>query len=101
MDAMTEISEQSLVERVERNIQRVLAQNAELREANAALGADNERLDALVAAQASEITALKKQVDGLLLRKSVTEVSGGVRAAKLRINRLLKDVDRCIALMNK
>lgn len=98
---MTEISEQSLVERVERNIQRVLAQNAELREANAALGADNERLNALVAAQAKEIEALRGQVDGLLLHKSVTEVSGGVRAAKLRINRLLKDVDRCIALMNK
>lgn len=98
---MTEISEQSLVERVERNIQRVLAQNAELRQANAALGADNERLNALVAAQAEEIEVLRGQVDGLLLRKSVTEVSGGVRAAKLRINRLLKDVDRCIALMNK
>ena len=32
---MTEISEQNLVERVERNVARVLAQNAELREANA------------------------------------------------------------------
>ena len=98
---MTEISELNLVERVERNIERVLAQNAELREANAGLTAENARLEAVTAAQASEIESLRTQLDRLLLRKSVTEVAGGVRAAKVRINRLLKDVDRCIALMNK
>lgn len=98
---MTEISELNLVERVERNIERVLAQNAELREANAGLAAENARLEGLATAQAAEIETLRTQLDRLLLHKSVTEVSGGVRAAKLRINRLLKDVDRCIALMNK
>lgn len=98
---MTEISELNLVERVERNIERVLSQNAELREANAGLAAENSRLEELTASQAAEIESLRGQLDRLLLRKSVTEVAGGVRAAKLRINRLLKDVDRCIALMNK
>lgn len=98
---MTEISEQHLVERVERNIARVMAQNAELREANAALAAENARLEALTQRQATEMETLRHQMDQLLLRKSVTEVSGGVRAAKVRINRLLKDIDRCIALMNK
>ncbi|WP_297626636.1 hypothetical protein [uncultured Rikenella sp.] len=98
---MAEMSEQSLIERVERNIQRLLAQNAELREANAALGAENARLHAQTAAQGEEIARLQADMDRLLLRKSVTEVAGGVRAARLRINRLLKDVDRCIALMNK
>lgn len=98
---MAERSEQSLIERVERNVQRLLAQNTELREANAALGAENERLNALASAQSEEIARLRADLDRLLLRKSVTEVSGGVRAAKLRINRLLKDVDRCMALMNK
>ncbi len=98
---MTEISEQNLVERVERNVARVLAQNAELREANAGLAAENRRLEAQNAAQAAEIARLRGQLDQLLLRKSVTEVAGGVRAAKVRINRLLKNVDRCIALMNK
>lgn len=98
---MTEISEQHLVERVERNIARVMAQNAELREANAALAAENARLEALAQRQATAMETLRHQMDQLLLRKSVTEVSGGVRAAKVRINRLLKDIDRCIALMNK
>lgn len=98
---MTEISELHLVERVERNIERVLAQNAELRQANAALAAENERLEQLVQTQTAEMERLQHQIDQLLLRKSVTEVAGGVRAAKVRINRLLKDIDRCIALMNK
>lgn len=98
---MTEISELNLVERVERNVARVLAQNAELREANAGLAAENARLEREVAEQVKEIENLRTRLDQLLLHKSVTEVSGGVRAAKVRINRLLKDVDRCIALMNK
>ena len=98
---MTEISELNLVERVERNVERILAQNEELRQANAGLAAENARLEALTAEQKEEIASLRTQLDQLLLRKSVTEVSGGVRAAKIRINRLLKEVDRCIALMNK
>lgn len=98
---MTEISEQNLVERVERQVARVLAQNDELRVANAGLAAENARLESLVAEQTAQIEELRMQLDRLLLHKSVTEVSGGVRAAKVRINRLLKDVDRCIALMNK
>ncbi len=98
---MTEISELNLVERVERNVERILAQNEELRQANAGLAAENARLETLTAAQKEEIASLRTQLDQLLLRKSVTEVSGGVRAAKIRINRLLKEVDRCIALMNK
>lgn len=98
---MTENRDLSLVEQVERNIQRVLAQNEGLREANGRLAAENERLTSVTVDQAAELDRLRKQVDGLLLHKSVTEVAGGVRAAKLRINRLLKDVDRCIALMNK
>ena len=89
------------MERVERNVERILAQNEELRQANAGLAAENARLEALTAAQKEEIASLRTQLDQLLLRKSVTEVSGGVRAAKIRINRLLKEVDRCIALMNK
>ncbi|MDE5945365.1 MAG: hypothetical protein K2G93_07270 [Rikenella sp.] len=98
---MTEISDLNLVERVERNVARVLAENAELRDANAGLAAENRRLEGLVAEQTAEIENLRSKLDRLLLRNSVTEVSGGVRAAKVRINRLLKDVDRCIALMNK
>lgn len=98
---MTEISEQNLVEHVERQVARVLAQNDELRAANAGLAAENARLESLVAEQTAQIGELRMQLDRLLLHKSVTEVSGGVRAAKVRINRLLKDVDRCIALMNK
>ena len=77
------------------------APNEELRQANAGLAAENARLETLTAAQKEEIASLRTQLDQLLLRKSVTEVSGGVRAAKIRINRLLKEVDRCIALMNK
>lgn len=98
---MTEISDLNLVERVERNVARVLAENAELRDANAGLAAENRRLERLAAEQMAEIENLRSKLDQLLLRNSVTEVSGGVRAAKVRINRLLKDVDRCIALMNK
>lgn len=98
---MTEISELGLMDRVERNIERVLDQNKQLRDENRRVATDNSRLSAIAKAQEAKIQALNVQVDQLLLRKSVTEVSGGVKAAKLRINRLLKDVDRCIALMNK
>lgn len=98
---MTEISDLGLMDRVERNIERILAQNEQLREENRKFAAERTKLGSVLNERNDRIAELQNQVDQLLLHRSVTEVSGGVRAAKLRINRLLKDVDRCIALMNK
>ena len=70
---MTEISELNLVERVERNIERVLAQNAELREANAGLTAENARREAVTAAQPPENETHPTKWDRLVCNESVTE----------------------------
>ncbi len=44
---------------------------------------------------------LLEQNTTLLLKNSLTEVAGSTKAAKLRINKLLKDIDKCIALSSK
>lgn len=98
---MTKISDLSLMDRLERDIEKLLASNKQLKAENQKLKAENQKLTATGAEWKTKAAELNQQADQLLLRKSVTEVSGGVKAAKLRINRLLKEVDRCIALMNK
>lgn len=98
---MTQFSDMGLMDRLERDISRLLAKNKELREENHKLTGQNERLAETVAELKTKVSEQEEQIDQLLLKKSVTEVSGGTKAAKLRINRLIREVDRCIALMNK
>lgn len=98
---MAQPSDISLMDRLERDIARLLAKNTALRDENARLGEQNRRLSQAALDLKAELREREATVDRLLLSGAVTEVSGGTRAAKLRINRLLKEVDRCLALMNK
>ncbi len=98
---MTQSADISLLDRLERDIARLMAKNAALRDENTRLGEQNRRLSEAITGLKAELSQREGQIDRLLLKNAVSEVSGGVRAAKLRINRLLKEVDRCLALMNK
>lgn len=45
--------------------------------------------------------SLEKRVKVLELGQSITGGSGDTKQAKARINRLMREIDRCIALMNR
>lgn len=90
-----------IIDRLEQDIARVLDQNQKLKEQNRQMASEIQKQKSIIAQQKAELAQLEKNLQKLLLKRSLTEVSGGVKAAKLRINRLVKEIDSCIALMNK
>lgn len=48
-----------------------------------------------------KVARLENRVRVLELTAGMQGVSGGSRAARERVNRLLREVDKCIALMNR
>ncbi len=98
---MTALSDLGLMDRLEQEIRQLMDMNRTLRAENHSLRVESEKLRRESDRQHQTIRELEEKHNQLLLRKSITEVAGGVRSAKLRINRLLKEVDQCIALMNK
>jgi hypothetical protein len=54
-----------------------------------------------VAELEQKASALAERVRVLELAGGMKEAAGSTKAARLRVNGLLREVDRCIALMNK
>lgn len=63
--------------------------------------AERDRLLVERAESEGRIAALEQRVQVLELAGAVEGVSGGSKAARDRVNRLLREVDRCLALMNR
>lgn len=82
------------VEELLARLKKLRTQNSELRVKAVSSGARAENAEI-------KNRELQDQLSSLLLKNSITEVAGGSRAAKLRITRLIKDIDKCIALSNK
>lgn len=50
---------------------------------------ENERLD------------LQQKYQNLELAKNITDTVGGTHKAKLKVNRIVREIDKCIALLNR
>lgn len=91
-----------ILDSVARNVARLIAENRRLRAEVGRLSASREKL----AAESRELSAI---VAGLERRLTIKELSDGfagektdrrgAKIARARVNRLLREVDRCIALL--
>lgn len=66
-----------------------------------ALLRNNEELVSRVETQNNEIEQLKKHYNNIKLAKLVSASSEDSYDAKLKINRLVREIDKCIALLNR
>lgn len=89
------------IDRLRSSINRVVEKSKQLEK-------DNTKLARLCAEQAAELEQTKQRLEeataklsALTLSGSLIEVSGGTKIARQRINNLLRDIDRCISLVNK
>lgn len=51
--------------------------------------------------QEAEISQLKQQNNTLKLSKAFVSENGGSQEAKLQINKIVREIDKCIALLNR
>lgn len=89
------------IERLKESVTRLLAEVRELKGQNARLVAHSVAAEARAKAAEDKVNMLEGQLTTSLLKSSISEVAGGSRAARLRISRLIRDIDKCIAMVSK
>ena len=65
------------------------------------LNAEKSNLEDKLREQEEEIKELKQQNNTLKLAKAFTAESEESQDAKLQINRIVREIDKCIALLNR
>lgn len=98
------MSRTAILEGIEKKVAKLIADNRRLREERGKLAAsrdrareENRRLTALVADLERRLTVMELR-EGFA---GETVDGKSTKAARARINRLMREVDRCIALVNK
>lgn len=89
------------VDRLKQSVEKLLEETRELRVSNARLVARAASMEARALAAERKLQEEQGQLTATLLKSSITEVAGGTKAAKQRISRLIRDIDKCIAMASK
>jgi hypothetical protein len=93
-----------IIESIEKKVARLVADNRRLRDERDRLAATKERLRGENRELAERLTEVERTVAILELREGFageTVDKTSTRAARARVGRLMREVDRCIALLNK
>ncbi len=65
------------------------------------LKAQNDQLTTQLEGSARDIADLKEKYNTLKFSKAIETSSGDVHFAKIRINQIVREIDKCIALLNR
>ena len=82
-------------------VQSVKVRLQEQKDQNQELKEQNEELQQMVQQTQSQITELEEKNQKLTLVKSIMADSEDANDARVRINRIVREIDKCIALLNR
>jgi predicted nuclease with TOPRIM domain len=95
-------AEQTLIlEGIRQKIQRVRNRLEEQQEENIRLKNQNDNLQKAVHEKQELIDELKEKNQKLALVKGIMADGDGKQDAKIQINRIVREIDKCIALLNR
>jgi hypothetical protein len=96
---MTE--KESIINSLEEKIKQLIMLHKELKGENQRLFSANNELKGAISLKENELKELHSRYEQLKLAKLLATGSEDVHEAKLKVNRIVREVDKCIALLNK
>ncbi|MBL4624642.1 MAG: hypothetical protein JKY42_05830 [Flavobacteriales bacterium] len=90
-----------IVENLEVKVNKLIALHKSGTVENNKLAAENDKLNQLVNQQKSEIVQLNEKVKMVKLAKTIEGSGEDTSKLKLKINEVVREVDKCIAMLNK
>jgi hypothetical protein len=96
---MTE-KDQHLIDELKLNIRRLIKSLEESRNELETIRNVNKKLESNIVANKEEFEVLKKRYENLKVAKALAEGDPENQAAKQKITKLIREVDKCIALLN-
>ncbi len=95
------VEQAEILEGIKGKIQTVKVRLQEQKDQNHDLKTQNEELLQMVQHKQSQIDELEEKNQKLTLVKSIMADSEDAGEAKVRINRIVREIDKCIALLNR
>ncbi len=86
---------------LEEKIKQIILVAEELRIKNLKLEQQVDELSEVVRQKEYEMEELNTKCQNLTLAKTIASSSGDIRQVKLQVNRMMREVDKCIALLNR
>lgn len=62
---------------------------------------ENRSLNEIIRSKQKELSNFEKKLNTLKIAKSVVMTAEDKHEAKLKVNRIVREIDKCIALLNK
>lgn len=92
---------QQRLARIRGRVVEVVRENGSLKTENLALAQELEELKKTIALQKNALAELKDENKLIKLAKEMSMSGSDVHDLKIKINELVKDIDRCIDLLNE
>ena len=96
---MTQEQEQAL-RHFETRVRQLILHCGELARENERLAAEGEKRDGIIAQKDKDFAALRREFDSLKIVRMIEVTGGDVKAARQRINTIIHEIDKSIALLN-
>lgn len=94
------MAESTVIISIRSKIERLVSENRKLREDYGKAAAQRDRLKAENRDMAVKVEELEKRIAILELKEGMSGGSNS-KKARARVNRLMREVDKCIALLNR
>jgi septal ring factor EnvC (AmiA/AmiB activator) len=91
----------TIIESIERKVSKLLIEQKKIKNKNSNLQINNNALAKKLDEKDLEITKLLDKVKLMNISKSVLTTNDDVKATRLKINEYVREIDKCIALLNK
>ena len=95
------VEQAEILEGIKDKIHSVKVRLQEQKDQNQDLKVQNEELQQVVQQKQSQINELEEKNQQLKLVKSIMADSEDANDARVRINRIVREIDKCIALLNR
>lgn len=92
---------EKIIQSIEIKIGKLIAKLTQLQLEKSDLQKNNDALNASLKEQEKKIIALQDKVKLMNISKSVDTTKEDVKATRLKINEYVREIDKCIALLNK
>ena len=90
-----------IVNNLQHKVMRLVDRYERVKAENDMLKTQNDQLTTQLEGSAREVADLKEKYNTLKFSKTIESKSGDVHHAKIRINQIVREIDKCIALLNR
>jgi hypothetical protein len=96
-----EVNHDIIIADLRKNLKQIINLYQKKKEENRELKEENANLKKTVLSLKNETDSFSAKFDTLQLAKTFTTASGTSHDAKIKVNRIVREIDKCIALLNK